>query len=567
MRAPTQQISHRRRPGLASTTLSLERDWVEVFDDPALAGFTATLQDWLPSRRWFRGKARAIESVGIRERIAVPVKGREAFLALLDVTYADGGAELYVLPMACAFGRRAAAIARDWPRLALANVALERPRKNGVLYDAIVDKDFCRELLALTAQGHKLAGRRGDVEAEAAPLLRKIRRERGLNMEPVVGKAEQSNSSIIYKGTLILKFFRRLDAGINPELEIERFLAARRFPHSPPLAGALEYHDHSGRTFTMAVMTSFVPGCHDAWEDTLSALNCYYDRVRKLPARLGQAPPATGKWGAVSNAATLPRTPADLVGSYLQDAMTLGQRTAALHLALSGDASDPAFRPEPWMPGAQRSLFKSLNDLTRGNFELLRELEDSLASDARPLAEIALSQEPVVIQRFRRIIQQPINATRIRTHGDYHLGQVLHHGSDYLIIDFEGEPALAVEERRAKQSALRDVAGMIYSFFYAANAALREPQNRLPNSRRGAQAAWARYWAVWVSTTFLRAYLETARSALFIPRKETALKVMLDVELLRKAIYELGYELNNRPDWVKIALQVLLDLLNPENPI
>jgi maltose alpha-D-glucosyltransferase/alpha-amylase len=179
-----------------------------------------------------------------------------------------------------------------------------------------------------------------------------------------------------------------------------------------------------------------------------------------------------------------------------------------------------------------------------------------------------MALQSLILRRFERILQQPIAAARIRTHGDYHLGQVLHHGTDFLIIDFEGEPALSLDERRSKQSALRDVAGMIYSFFYAANAALRELP-RIPFScvRPEIQAGWARYWSVWVGTTFLRTYLETAGSASFLPPAESAMKIMLDVELLRKAIYELGYELNNRPDWVNISFRVLLDLLNSENPL
>jgi maltose alpha-D-glucosyltransferase/alpha-amylase len=567
MHTATREISPPGRPKSAEAALVLDREWAEAFEGRARAPLTAALQQWLPSRRWFRAKARTIDSISIREPIAVPMKGQQAFLALLDVNYAEGDPELYVLPLTAAFGRKAEAIARAWPRLVLARVWLNRPRKSGIVYDAIVNKDFCRALLELTARGQTVGGEAGEVEAEPTPVLRRLRRERGLKMEPSVGKAEQSNSSIIYKSALILKFFRRLDQGINPELEIERFLTARHFSHSPALAGALEYHDHHGRKSAMAVITSFIPDCHDAWEDTLQALNGFYERVRNLPAELRKAPPTAGTWRPVGNYSALPRTPADLVGAYLEDAIILGMRTAALHLALASDSTTPAFRPEPWTPGAQRSLFTAAQKMARDNFQLLRERRKTLPAEGRSLADKVLPLESLVNQRLRRITQQPMGASRIRTHGDYHLGQVLHHERDFLIIDFEGEPAISLKDRRAKQSALRDVAGMIYSFFYAANAALRERGNRLVPRRLETSAAWARYWSMWVGTTFLRAYLETARGASFIPADEAALKVMLDVELLRKAIYELGYELNNRPDWVSISFQVLLDLLNPENPI
>jgi maltose alpha-D-glucosyltransferase/alpha-amylase len=544
--------------------LPLAEDWGEVFKGRALGTLTAAVQQWLPSRRWFRGKARPVASVTIRERITVPVGRQNAFLLLFQVDYFEGEPELYVLPLACALGRKAESVSRDWPQLILARVSLHRSGQNGVLYDAIVSKEFCHALLALTAQHRRVFGQTGDLEAEPTGVLRRVRRQQGLDIEPKVSKAEQSNSSIIYDGSVILKFFRRLEAGINPELEIERFLSARHFAYSPALAGALEYHDHEGHTSTVAVLTSFIPGCHDAWEDTLLALRAFYKKVQARTAGQRQAPSIAEAAEAIRGGTPLPQKPADLIGSYLQDAATLGRRTAALHLTLASDAADPAFRPEPWTPAAQRSLFESLDGLALRNLQWLHQRLTTLPPASRAPAEKVLAQEFQIRQRLQRIAQKSVVAVRIRTHGDYHLGQVLHHGPDFLIIDFEGEPAVSLEDRRAKQSALRDVAGMIYSFFYAANAALRHPSGQRSSESR---VAWARYWSVWVGTSFLRSYLETAGVAPFIPADQTALKVMLDVELLRKAIYELGYELNNRPDWLNLSCQVLLDLLNPENPI
>ncbi|MGA2248206.1 MAG: putative maltokinase [Verrucomicrobiota bacterium] len=548
--------------------MSLAADWGEIFAKPALVSLTTALQRWLPSRRWFRGKARTIESVNIREQIAVRVEGENAFLLLFQVNYEEGGPELYVLPVACAFGEDANAIDRDMPQLVLLHISLNRPNREGVVYDAIISKNFCHALLVLTARRQTMPGYSGDLEAEPTGILREIQRNRGLEIEPKVSKAEQSNSSIIYDGSIILKFFRRLEAGVNPELEMERFLSAREFPYSPPLAGALEYHEMEGATSTMAVLTSFIPDCRDAWEDTLSALRGFYKKVRHLPAKLKHAPPASEAVSAILGHSPLPPKPVDLIGQYLQDAGKLGQRTASLHLTLASAPADPAFRPEPWDAREQQSQFESLCDLTRRTFQLLRQRLATLEPGSRPIAQRVLSLEHAIVERFRRMIQQPISALRIRTHGDYHLGQVLHHGSDFLIIDFEGEPAISLEERRQKQSALRDVAGMLYSFFYAAHTALDErPAALSARLSLDHRTAWARYWSVWVGTNYLRSYLEMAGSAPFIPKDETVLKILLDVELLRKAIYELGYELNNRPDWVNIAFQVLLDLLNTDNPI
>lgn len=543
-------------------------DWVELLTGETSFSFIAALQQWLPSRRWFRGKARTIDSIAMREQICVPMSGQKAFLLLFEVSYTENEPELYVLPLACAFDQKAIEVTRDWPQLILMPVLLNGQRREGVLYDAIMDKEFCRALLALTAKPRKVAGRAGDLESEPTEVLQRVRREEGLDIEPSVSKAEQSNSSIIYGSSVILKFFRRLDTGVSPELEIERFLAARDFSHSPALAGALEYHDNKGQSSTVAVLTSFIPGCHDAWEDTQVALHRFFEKVRVMPAGSRQIPSVEEARNVIFRNIRISPNPADLIGSYLVDAQTLGQRTAALHLTLAGDPSNPAFCPEPTDAAAQQSLAQSLQELTRHNFDLLHHRLKTLAPDSQALALQIFPLKTQIMHRFQQIAQQPVDALRIRTHGDYHLGQVLHHGVDFLIIDFEGEPAISVEERRVKQSVLRDIAGMIYSFFYAANAALRSfpPTPQLPNEAES-MAEWARYWSVWVSVSFMRAYLETARSAPFIPADNKTFKLLLDVELLRKAIYELGYELNNRPGWSKITFQVLLDLLHPRNPL
>jgi maltose alpha-D-glucosyltransferase/alpha-amylase len=567
MATPIKELAQcRSKAEPSAAPLAVGNDWAEVFAGRNSLALANLVKQWLPSRRWFRSKARTIESVVIHEQVTVPMGRQKASLLLFKVKYNEGEPEFYVLPLAVAFGLKAQGIAREWPHMVLSPIAFEQPRRAGILFDAIVSREFCSALLALTAEHRHVPGQLGDLETEPTVVLSRVRKEKGLGIAPSISKAEQSNSSVIFDSSLILKFFRRLDAGINPELEIERFLSEHHFPHSPALAGALEYHDNVGQSSTMAVITSFVPGCHDAWQDTLVSLGRFYKRVKSPSVKPGQAVPAADGPRSIWRDAIFPRKPGVLIGSYLKDARTLGRRTASLHLTLASEPENPAFRPESWTFEAQQALFDSVDEMARRNFELLRQKARILEADSQDRAEKVVKSEPLIMERLRRITQKPLDSMRIRTHGDYHLGQVLHHGADFLIIDFEGEPAISLADRREKQSAFRDVAGMIYSFFYASNAALRNlPVNQIP--KRGARGAWARYWSVWVSTTFLRSYLETTGKAAFIPPDEMSLKTILDFELLRKAIYELGYELNNRPDWASIAFQVLLDLLNPDNPL
>jgi maltose alpha-D-glucosyltransferase/alpha-amylase len=250
------------------------------------------------------------------------------------------------------------------------------------------------------------------------------------------------------------------------------------------------------------------------------------------------------------------------IGVYVPTVRLLGERTAELHIALaSGKGKD--FAPEPFSELYQRSLYDSMRSLTKKNLRLLRQRLSALPEATRPAAQWALAAEDRLLERFHRLTSRKLAAERIRTHGDYHLGQVLYTGRDFVILDFEGEPARSLSERRLKRSPMRDVAGMIRSFQYAAYVALFEeaaagvaPPEALP-----ALEGWALHWERWVSATFLHAYLKRVQGAGFLPPAAEEREILLDCFLLEKAIYELGYELNNRPDWVRIPLQGIRQIL------
>jgi len=553
----------------ARALLQVEKDWEECFQEGNRVRLEAALQSWLPSRRWFGGKVRTIKTVNLLEVLAIPTAPSKAFLLFLQVEYVQAEPEMYALPVACALGEKADPICRDWPPLVLARLSVKQSNQDGVLYDAIADKAFCRAVLELISKRRSLQGNQGKLDASHTAVLRGLRKEGGLELEPAVSKAEQTNSSVIYGDRLVLKFFRRLDFGINPELEIGRFLTAREFPYSPPVMGALEYRGLKDEPVTVGILISFVPGCKSAWEYTLDTLGRFYERVQTLPAQSSQAPALPTTSIDRLAAAELPEVAGEMIGSYLQDARMLGERTAAMHLMLASDTDDPNFRPEPWTPHAQRGLFQSMRNLTRQNFQLLNLRLKGLPPETQVQAQQVLALEAGLLQRFRKVYEGRIDAVRIRNHGDYHLGQVLHTGKEFLIIDFEGEPSIPISERRLKRSPLNDVAGMTHSFHYAAQAALRKQTEHgsLQEGQMKAAASWARYWSGWVAATFIKAYLNGCGSAPFIPGSEDGLHILLDAELLRNAVYEVGYELNNRPDWVKIPLQAILELMNQEgNP-
>jgi maltose alpha-D-glucosyltransferase/alpha-amylase len=267
----------------ARALLPVQDEWEEVFQEGTRTRLEEALQSWLPSRRWFGGKARIIRNVTVLEAIPIPVADEKAFLIVLQVEYIQSDPETYVVPLACALGAAADPICRDWPPLVLARVIVNNTKQDGVLYDAIASKPFCKALLQLISNRRDLAGSHGQLAPIQTAEVRRLRREGGLELEPLVSKAEQTNSSVIFGDKLILKLFRRMQAGVNPDLEIGRFLTARRFPYSPPLAGALEYRAENGDVSTIGIFTRFIPGCKDAWEYTLDNLERFYERVQTLP--------------------------------------------------------------------------------------------------------------------------------------------------------------------------------------------------------------------------------------------------------------------------------------------
>jgi maltose alpha-D-glucosyltransferase/alpha-amylase len=234
-----------------------------------------------------------------------------------------------------------------------------------------------------------------------------------------------------------------------------------------------------------------------------------------------------------------------------------------MHVTLASATDNPDFAPEPFSALYQRSLYQSMRNLVGRTFNTLQRVVDGLPASDREQAGAVLAFRSAILERMRKLVGDKMSARRIRTHGDYHLGQVLFTGRDFVIIDFEGEPARPLTERRLKRSPLGDVAGMLRSFHYAAHAAIRSEETR--GLARAEQLEgieqWAQVWALWASGAFLGAYLDTARDAGFLPEDDDELHTLLEAHLLEKAVYELGYELNNRPDWVRTPVRGIRHLL------
>jgi maltose alpha-D-glucosyltransferase/alpha-amylase len=518
--------------------IMLSRGWTELFEPEGGDQLAEVLPSYLSVQRWFGAKARRIKSAALVDAIALPYAQGLAQVSLVNVQYTDGGeGHTYLLPLAAARGERAEEV---WKRAAQAVLArLQGPDGESVLYDCLFEASFCDALLAAIARRRRFRSGRRLILGTPTRVLRQHWRE-DTPVQAAPANTEQSNNSVVFGEQLILKLYRRLEAGENPDLEVGRFLTEHtRFRNLAPVAGALEYRDDGGEPVTLAVLQAYVPNQGDAWQHTRAELEEYLHDVRER--QLG--PPDAERVR-------------ELAGEYLAGARLLGRRTAEMHLALASGADDPAFAPEPPSAHAQRSVYQSARTLSSEVFSLLRASLGSLPPAVRRPADQLRDQEATVIGRFQALLRQPIKAHRIRIHGDYHLGQVLKTGNDFVVIDFEGEPARSLRERRLKRFAMKDVAGMLRSFDYAAHAALFDVA---PDSAE--LWGWAELWVSEVSEAFLRQYLETAAGGVFLPAERGETELLLSTFLLEKALYELRYELNNRPTWTPIPIGGLLALL------
>jgi maltose alpha-D-glucosyltransferase/alpha-amylase len=536
--------------------------WDNVFRGNAKGSLEEVLPSYLRGRRWFGGKARSIKSAKIREAIPVGNGSSEAYVTLVQVDYIEEDGETYALPLAYATGEQADRVVHDYPQAALIRIHVKDLAETGIIYDALVDKDFAEGLLEMIVRRRRPRGTGGGLIARPTRAFREIRGPSDAPLEPSVLRAEQSNTSVIYGDRFILKLFRRLYPGVNPDLEIGHFLTERGFGNIPPVAGAIEYHKEQEQPMTLAILQALVPNQGDAWEYTLDVLGHFFEQILARPTEVPSADLLQD--GLLETVHQDPPSGVlEMIGPYAESVRLLGQRTAELHVMLASAPDDPEFAPEPFSKLYQRSLYQSMRSLTGRVFHLLHQRLKDLPDVLQLEAQAILERKTEILDQFRSVMEGTITGMRIRCHGDYHLGQVLYTGKDFVIIDFEGEPARPVSERRIKRSPLRDVAGMLRSFHYAAYAVLfRQEEGGLISSEDVSFVeSWVRFWHFWVNVLFLNAYLEVAPGGNFLPQRREELKVLLDIYLLEKAIYELGYELNNRPQWVKIPLQGIQQVL------
>ena len=521
------------------------------------------LLTFVKERRWFRGKAKKVLAANIIDVVPLRLASSTEYLVMLEVEYREGEPETYTLPLTFAPVEEASEILNDRPSSVVARLKAKQNNKTSefVIYDAMVDKDFVNTLLTAIVRHRRFKGKTGSIVASSIKALHTISRSLKLPLEFTSIKTEQTNTSVIYEDQLILKLFRKVEDGVNPDVEIGRFLTEKQhFPYIPPVLGMLEYKYGKDGVKSLAIVHGFVRNEGDAWQYTIDSIVRYFETTLAHPTV--QIPPIPRKHVLfISEEAT--QLAKETIGPYLASAQLLGERTAQLHIALSSADDSPEFAAEPFTPMYQNSMYHSMRRTAIVTIQLLRQNLENLPDDeAKSMAQELLNKEKDIIAKFQLVRSSKMEAYRIRCHGDLHLGQVLFTGKDFVFIDFEGEPARPLSERRIKRSPLRDVAGMIRSFHYASHMAISRyiSTTSRPEDTLGLEQ-WGTYWYIWVSAIYLSAYLSTIEDSHLLPESTEDLKILLDAYLLEKATYEVGYELNNRPDWVQVPLNGILQLI------
>ena len=534
----------------------LNRSWrdPDLFTRPTEIN---ALSAYIRTRRWYGGRTRSIRTTTVVEAAQLG-GGPRPLVRLLHVTFesTDGTSETYQLPVTL-LSDPATGDSPD--RTSDGTIAVLR---DGVLTDAMSEPAAVLELVrACTSRPRPAQGRnRWPVHAEGSASLRAA-----LTGSPTVRtlSVEQSNSSATVGDLAMVKLIRRIDEGTNPDLELGRHLTRdHRFPGVPEVLGALELERRPGRRDTALIVTRLVANDGDGWTWALDELGRFFDRAFTIGGRPPDDLPITRRHTAL--AAPPPEEVVDLLGPALDAARLVGVRTAQLHAALADDRGE--LRPERFTTLYQRSLYQSLRARIQDTLRHLERGVERLEPDVADRAHRLIERGDDLLQRAEAIRSGRIEADRIRIHGDLHLGQILATGRDLVFIDFEGEPMRPIGERRIKRTPMVDIAGMLRSFEYAAAVAARTQSERGRTSGPPEDVtAWADWWATWTTAAYLSGYRSVDAGRALLPDDEADCRRVLHFCLTDKALYELRYELDHRPDWVGVPIAGLVELLE-ESP-
>lgn len=493
------------------------------------SGLAAGLKQFLPTKRWYSAKDDTIDDVSV---LAVAPIADGTCFTVINVALASGSKIMFLIPLRAAFGEKANDLMKNSPDFIIAPV--EAGDETGFIFDAAGESDFSAGLLALMEKDAALSlpsGMTLCADATAAGK-EKIKAVHGLPQK-MMG-VEQSNTSLIIGKQVMLKMYRRVSFGSQPEIATSAFLTETAgFKNTPAYLGKAVLRFADGKEIALAVLQDFVLNEGDGWGYTMNYLKALFDGVLK-------------KQTAVNHE------------DYLKKACLLGQRTAEMHRAFA-KGTEGVFKPEPvsdadltdWADAALAQADRTIA-VAKANVE-------PLSGEVRKQVEALIAGREKIAARIKELTPASVQCVKTRFHGDYHLGQVVVANGDFILLDFEGEPLRPMEERQISHSVLRDVAGMVRSFDYAAFGSLL--MYVLPENRAALHPV-AADWCKQATTAFLHGYFDTMKGSSSVPADKDAARALLDLFVLEKALYEVIYEVANRPDWLPIPMNGVARLIN-----
>ncbi len=543
----------------AYAEFSFKGNWENLIKDSLKSQLEKTLKEYLPQQRWYGNKLTAIKRVEITENIPIATKGNLYILLFLEVTDIKDETTIYLLSVTFIAEEDAIPVLEQFPQGIIGRLN----QQNGYLIDACYHSDYARTLIWAVDRGQKFKGNYGVAQSQRTHAFRELYdKNQVVETSPV--KLEQSNTSLLYDKMFVLKCYRRASIGSNPDIEIGRYLTEEaHFPNVPDLAGSYEYVDKKGNTISLLTVHQYIPHETNGWDYTVNNINRFFEKMLTMPKEQNNKSILTPTLSQFFNDRIgIPEEVQSILSNTLHSAELLGKHTAELHIALSDNTRDPLFVPESFTSLNQRAIYQSIRSLTGRTLNQLRKSLKNLSDQNQPLAQKVLESADRLDDQLRKIIKRKISGALIRCHGDLHLGQVLFTGKDFIFVDFEGEPARSMSERRIKKSPLVDVAGMLRSFDYAVQTSLYGATTLFREEDLQTLEFWGTFWYRWNCIAFLQSYFETAKNQYFLPKNQEELSILMNTTLIEKAIYEINYELNNRPDLLHIPCRGLIELLS-----
>jgi maltose alpha-D-glucosyltransferase / alpha-amylase len=516
-------------------TLDFSEGWKSLERDPTRERFEQqALPAYLSRQRWFASKGSEVKRAESKSRFVLPGRGGSWLLATFRAHLADGRSEDYFLPLAVEWDKPSSAPLPADSNEVIAGICKES--ESGKLKDALADARFVADLVRAVGEKITQSGIGGSLRFNHTHAYFHLQSEDEKNIRKL--GAEQSNSSILIARKMVLKAYRKLERGIQPELEMGRYLTDGAGCHNtPPLLGSIEQFENDEQPTALVVIQGFVANQGDGWSFTLNHLKRVFDSILK------------GEAGGAGN------------GAYAVLAERLGVRVADLHHAFAIESGDPAFQPEPITASDVAGWKRQIQSEAETTFGLLANSESMLPPEQHARVQSMMGQKDQILNLISGFnLEDASTLRKTRFHGDLHLGQVLVAESDFYIIDFEGEPARPFAQRRAKHSPLRDVAGILRSLNYAAWSALFDAGAGEPEKIKALEKP-AADWESEASRAFMRGYKKTIEGCLSCPADAETFARLLDLFILEKALYEVRYELANRPSWLQIPVEGIMALL------